>query len=57
LNSPYMPIYTVTTSPGDWHCSLFGGCITVEPPNGKIPNWFHRKIHRLLLGFVWTKKK
>lgn len=30
--------------------------ITYNPPKGKEPNWFHRKMQELILGFKWRKK-
>jgi hypothetical protein len=31
--------------------------ITYTPDKGKEPNWFHRKMQELILGFKWRKSK
>jgi hypothetical protein len=43
----------------DWECYPFAGdprVITVRPRKGRVPCWFHRLMHRWLLGFVWKRK-
>ena len=40
----------------DWQCQLFkNDDVVYTPPCGGEPNWFHRQMHRLLLGFRWRK--
>jgi hypothetical protein len=39
-----------------WSCQLMPGT-TLRPIKGKEPNWFHRKMQQLVLGFIWTKDK
>ena len=45
-----------------WDCYLFGnspehGGIIWNPEEGKVPNWFWRKMQYLILGNKWVKKK
>jgi hypothetical protein len=35
------------------HCAN----IIYTPDKGKEPNWFHRKMQELILGFKWRKNK
>lgn len=47
----------------EWVCyisgdpSKVGGSVTFRPNKDKEPNWFHRKMHWLLLGVKWHKIK
>ena len=42
-----------------WTCELFGmgNTITVRPEEGKVPNWFWRKMQYLCFGNKWVKGK
>ena len=54
-------IYNVNMMPkqSDWQCHLFGSerGLVYTPLEGKEPNWFHRKMQELILGFKWRKIK
>ena len=39
----------------NWICHINGGTLRVRPLEGKEPNWFHRKMQHLILGFKWEK--
>lgn len=40
----------------EWRCFITNNtCIT--PHKGKEPNWFHRLMQRLILGFRWERDK
>ena len=44
--------------PSAWRCSLFGHTnngVAYIPSEGQVPNWFHRKMQTLVLGFKWEK--
>jgi hypothetical protein len=43
----------------DWQCHLFGSKrgLVYTPFEGQEPNWFHRKMQELILGFKWKKVK
>ncbi len=46
------------TEYSNWVCYPFGyQTVTVRVQEGKEPCWFHRWMHRILLGFVWEKEK
>lgn len=64
LNSSIAPVYLRQTPITDslpkssgWEL-LIGGehGIRIDPGEGKLPCWFHRKMQELLLGFQWRKK-
>jgi len=40
----------------DWEVLLVDEQVIVTPEVGKVPNWFHRKMQELILGFKWRKK-
>ena len=54
-NDTVGPIFVPDCS--EWSCDLFGRSdgITYTPVRGGEPNWFHRLMQRLLLGFKWHK--
>lgn len=35
-----------------WRCKLMTGVVW-QPPKGKAPNWFHRKMQELFFGVKW----
>jgi hypothetical protein len=39
----------------EWSCYFVG--LTYRPQKGKEPNFFHRFMHKILLGIKWTKGK
>lgn len=39
----------------EWSCDFYN--ITYIPDKGHEPNFFHRFMHKLLLGIKWTKGK
>lgn len=47
----------------DWKCYLTGypespfGSLVLTPTKGNEPNWFHRNMQELILGFKWRKRK
>lgn len=47
-------IKTDSSEPSGWVCHL-DEVIQYRPLNGDEPNWFHRKMMRLLFGFRWEK--
>ena len=43
----------------DWTCYLFGSNgdgVAWKPADGKVPNWFWRKMQYLFFGNKWVKK-
>ena len=42
----------------DWQVNITPGPygLIIHPSEGGVPNWFHRQMQRLILGFVWKKK-
>ena len=51
-------IGSFTPKLSEWSCEIFGGGmngITYQPVVGGEPNWFHRQMHRWILGFRWRK--
>lgn len=48
------------THTSDWVCYMCGDekwSWQLRPSMGKEPNWFHRKMQELILGFKWRKLK
>lgn len=47
--------------PSGWECHCFGAKgvegIIWEPSEGRVPNWFWRKMQYLILGNRWVKIK
>lgn len=44
----------------NWKCHMFGKSTSgtglyYTPPVDGVPNWFHRKMQRLILGHVWER--
>lgn len=39
---------------GTWKFQAFDGCPAYF--TNKPPNWFHRAVQRLFMGFRWTKE-
>ncbi len=40
----------------EWRVYITSNFI-LNPERGKEPNWFHRKMQELILGFKWRKNK
>jgi len=58
-NSEYFITLSSMSKPSDWQCTLIGGPngAVYNPSEGNEPNWFHRKMQELILGFKWKKVK
>lgn len=41
--------------PSGWRCVLFGDAHFAPPKGTRIPNWFWRKMHYLVLGIRWER--
>jgi len=39
--------------PSGWSCNITDGLVFRPSLTRKIPNWFHRLMQRLILGFRW----
>lgn len=44
----------IIPEPSDWVAVLIKG-VEWRPEKGSEPNWFHRQMHRLLLGIRWKR--
>lgn len=41
----------------EWEIDVFGGGHFIYcPAETSVPNWFHRKMHELMLGVKWVRK-
>lgn len=42
----------------EWVCDVFGtqDIMRIRVPEGKQPNWFHRRMQKLFFGTNWSKK-
>lgn len=55
MGIPYK-VTGITPPKGSWKCYLFNNeSVVILFPLNKHPNWFHRKMTYLILGFVWVK--
>jgi hypothetical protein len=55
---PAEPASFYVGNPGkdQWVCDIFDGKFQVGVESGKQPNWFHRKMQEMVLGFKWREK-
>jgi len=47
-------LFCNTTESSEWKCTIVEGT-SLRPLKGKEPNWFHRFMMKLILGFKWEK--
>lgn len=60
-SAPTSSLYTFTQPEmSEWVCYMFGAQdgwgFLFQPPKGKEPNWFWRKMQFLCFGHKWIKK-
>jgi len=49
--------FSVGSPDHEWKLDITGtGAFEVHVPEGKQPNWFHRKMQKMFFGIEWSKK-